>query len=192
MRCKRSSYLGVRLNAQSCAPRWRPKGREEHLEALHEAHTAYAKYYNAKYGFTGHVWESRPYISAMDESHMWNAIRYVERNPVRAGIVARAEEYLWSSAAAHCGLRDDILLSAEFPPEGVISDWSEWLRIDHSEEERRAIRNHLKTGLPLCSPQSLPELEAITGQNLHPQKRGRPRKNPSLTSNFLFSENKNY
>ena len=37
----------------------------------------------------------------------WAAIRYVERNPVRAGVVAVAESYSWSSAAGHCGLRVD-------------------------------------------------------------------------------------
>src|SRR5262249_30325668 len=68
--------------------------REDSISnALQTAHTAYAKYFNAKYGFVGHVWHSRPRMCAMDETHMWNAVRYVERNPVRAGIVSQAEEY---------------------------------------------------------------------------------------------------
>ena len=44
--------------------------------------------------------------------------RYVERNPVRAGLVARAEEHAWSSAAGHCGLRKDAVLAEDFPPGG--------------------------------------------------------------------------
>ena len=35
--------------------------------------------------------------------YLWSAIRYVERNPVRAGMVKKAEDYPWSSASAHCG-----------------------------------------------------------------------------------------
>ena len=38
----------------------------------------------------------------MDEGHAWQAPAYVERNPVRAGLVTAAESYAWSTAAAHC------------------------------------------------------------------------------------------
>ena len=44
------------------------------------------------------------FSTALDEAYTWSAIRYVERNPVCAGMVTRAEEYKWSSAAARCGL----------------------------------------------------------------------------------------
>jgi putative transposase len=144
--------------------------------ALHLAHTEYSAYFNAKYGFVGHVWQSRPGISAMDDRYMWNAIRYVERNPVRAGMVKRAEDYPWSSAAAHCGLRYDPLLSDDFPPPGVIDDWSKWLEIKDSDEEIRMIRRHTSTGRPWCTPEILIELEKLTGKKLKLQSRGRPRK----------------
>src|SRR5439155_10308876 len=124
-------------------------------KALHDAHTAYSTYFNSKYGFVGHTWQGRPQISVMDESYLWTAVRYIERNPVRARMVLRAEDYLWSSAAAHCGLRDDILLCTDFPPADVIPNWSEWLRIDDIEEEKNAIRRHLKTGWPWCTPETL-------------------------------------
>jgi putative transposase len=143
---------------------------------LHHAHTIYSHYFNAKYGFAGHAWDRRPHYCAMDEAHMWNAIRYVERNPVRAHLVERAEDYLWSSAAAHCGLRSDILLTDDFPPPGIIVDWSEWLRIDHTDEDKKAIRRHLSTGRPWGAPDFLVELEAITGRQVHSRKRGRPKK----------------
>src|SRR6059036_3677089 len=107
-----------------------PKTEESISKTLHDAHTDYSTYFNAKYGFVGHVWQGRTKMCVMDDLYMWNAVRYVERNPVRAGIVKRAEDYPWSSAASHCGLRDDILLSKDFPPAGVIEDWSEWLTVD--------------------------------------------------------------
>jgi putative transposase len=107
---------------------------------------------------------------------MWNAIRYVERNPVRAGIVARAEDYLWSGAAAHCGLRDDILLDPAFPPDGVIPNWAEWLRIDNSDNDRQEMRVHTFSGSPWYTPEMLVQLEALTGRQLRPRKPGRPRK----------------
>ena len=117
---------------------------------------------------------------------MWNAVRYVERNPVRAGIVGRAEDYLWSGAAAHCGLRDDILLDPEFPPNGVIPDWSAWLRLDHSEEERRQIRAHTFSGNPWCTPEFLIQLEKLTGHRFGPRKAGRPPKKKPVKGDRLF------
>jgi putative transposase len=164
-----------------------PHNQTSLSRTLHDAHTNYSRYFNSKYGFVGHAWQGRPHYSAMDESHMWNAVRYVERNPVRAGLVARAEDYLWSSAAAHCGLRDDILLSDDFPPRGVIANWSEWLKADNTEDEMKAIRHHLSTGRPWGTPEFLRQLEALTGRPLLPRKVGRPKKIPSQTNSSLFS-----
>ena len=144
--------------------------------ALHLAHTEYSAYFNSKYGFSGHLWESRSGIFTMDDSHLWNTVRYVERNPVRAGMVKRAEDYIWSSAAAHCGLRSDTLLSSDFPPSGIIDDWAKWLEIDQSAEEQRTIRRHTSTGRPWCTPELLIQLEKLTGQKLTLNDRGRPKK----------------
>jgi putative transposase len=47
----------------------------------------------------------------MDESYFLTAARYVELNPVRARLVAKAEDYPWSSAVAHLSGRDDIVIS---------------------------------------------------------------------------------
>ena len=143
---------------------------------LHDAHTNYSRYFNAKYGFVGHAWQGRAHYSAMDDDHMWKAVRYVERNPVRAGMVARAEDYLWSSAAAHCGIRDDILLTGGFPPPGIIANWSEWLRIEDAEGDIKLIRRHLSTGRPWGTPEFIQQLEALTGRHLQMRKMGRPKK----------------
>jgi putative transposase len=161
--------------------------REDSLSrALHLAHSSYTAYFNAKYRFSGHAWEGRPHMCATDEAHMWNAVRYVERNPVRAGLCERAEDYLWSGAAAHCGLRDDLLLDPKFPPEGFIKDWSEWLRIEHSDEDRVQLRSHTFTGSPWCSPEFLVQLEERTGRSLGPRKRGRPKKINKNSGGSLF------
>jgi hypothetical protein len=49
------------------------------------------------------LWQNRFYSCALDEVHLWTALRYVERDPVRAQLVTRPEDYFWSSAAAHVG-----------------------------------------------------------------------------------------
>ena len=165
-----------------------PKEEDSLSRTLHLAHTEYSMYFNSKYRLAGHAWQGRPDMCVMDESYMWNAIRYVERNPVRAGLVLRAEDYLWSSAAAHCGLRDDFLLDRDFPPPGVIEDWSKWLQIPHTEEEGGELRRHTFTGRPWCTPEFLIQLEGLTGRQLRPRKPGRPRtKNQGQTGRLPFS-----
>jgi putative transposase len=70
--------------------------------AFGQAHTDYARWLNLRRGETGHFWQNRYFSCPLDAEHQWAALRYVELNPVRAGMV----EWAWSSAAAHLGGRD--------------------------------------------------------------------------------------
>ena len=80
--------------------------REESLAILFgRANGRYAQAVNIRLGRCGHLWQARYHSCPMEGAHLWMGIRYVEENPCRAGIVARAEDYRWSSAAAH--LRGD-------------------------------------------------------------------------------------
>jgi putative transposase len=84
--------------------------------ALRRAHSIYARRFNAKYHFSGYLWQNRYYSCPLDESHTFAAIRYVEQNPVRANMVVLAEDYPWSSARAHSRGCADVLLSANWNP----------------------------------------------------------------------------
>jgi putative transposase len=91
------------------------------------AHTRYAQRLNRSRGRHGHVWQGRFFSSPLDEASLWAALRYVERNPVRARMVRRAETYAWSSAAAHCGRRADAVLTqapAWRDLLAAVTDWS--------------------------------------------------------------------
>lgn len=135
-------------------------------------HGEYAEYFNEKYEVTGHLWEGRFFSCVLDEWHFWQAIRYVERNPVRAGLVDRAENYEWSSAATHCGLRDDPLLKAIPPLPGSFGDWSAWLAIEELDADLAEIRKGTRTGRPCGSELFLKDLERKLGRVLVPNKRG--------------------
>ncbi len=63
----------------------------------------YAHYSNLRTGSTGRIWQSRYYSAPMSPLHLHYALRYVEMNPVRAGLVANPGSYRWSSAPAHFG-----------------------------------------------------------------------------------------
>ena len=51
------------------------------------AHRRFAAWQNARHGWLGHLWANRYFSTPLDETHLWRAVRYVERNPVRAGLV---------------------------------------------------------------------------------------------------------
>lgn len=79
--------------------------------ALKPLHMRYAQRVNRRQGWSGHLWQGRFFSSPLDDAYLWTAIRYVECNPVRAGMVQCAEDYRWSSAAAHCANKPDGLLN---------------------------------------------------------------------------------
>lgn len=148
--------------------------REDSLGlALHDAHSVYAMCFNSRHEVEGHLWQGRFYSCPMDDRHAWAAVRYVERNPLRAEIVQRAQAYRWSSAAAHCGLRKDALLTDDFPPPHVIEDWSAWLSKGERDEVVEHLRRHTQSGRPFGSQSFVDRLEHLLGRPLRPKKRGR-------------------
>jgi putative transposase len=151
--------------------------REKSLAgALKPVHARYAQHVNWTHQLTGRLWQGRFFSCALDDAYTWAAIRYVERNPVRAGLVDRAETYAWSSAGAHCGLRRDPLVAPLPEPTAAISDWSAWL--DEPDEDRMAasLRMHTRTGRPLGSTTFLNALETLLDRTVRPRKGGRSRK----------------
>jgi len=151
--------------------------REESLGlALRDAHTVYAMRFNTRTGLSGHVWQGRFYSCPLDDPHLWAATRYIERNPIRAGMIERAEAYKWSSAAHHCGLRHDPVLSPDFPPRGVIEDWHAWLSAPEDEAAITTIRQSTHTGRPCGSPTFIDQLQNLLQRTLRPKKRGRKHK----------------
>jgi len=148
-----------------------PERIDSLAKTIKEAHGEYSRYLNTKYGLVGHAWQGRFKSFPMDWDYSVYAVRYVLQNPVRAGIVARSEDYLRSSAAARCGLRDDSLIAPTYPLLDEIQDWSEWLKIADSKTDD-LIRRHTRTGRPLGVEAFVRKLESQTGRKLLPQKRG--------------------
>lgn len=154
--------------------------REDSLErAFKPLHMRHAQAINRRHRWSGHLWQGRFFSSPLDDAHLWAAIRYVERNPVRAKIVSRAEEYPWSSAAAHCGLGKDPILcgSTAWDSASVdISDWSAWLKEPDDAEKLQRLRRHAQKNLPCGCERFIERLETIAGRPLRARPTGRPRK----------------
>jgi putative transposase len=115
----------------------------------------------------------------VEESAVASVIRYVERNPVRAGIVEQAEQYVWSSAAAHLGLRADsrALLDLDWwKQRWTTAQWEEVLRSGEQEAELAAIRRATYTGRPWGSLDFVADLEKRLQRRLTARVGGRPKK----------------
>jgi putative transposase len=113
--------------------------------ALAPAHTRYAVELNRRQGGCGHLWQGRFASVAMDEAHLHACLRYVELNPVRAGLVDRPESWPWSSARAHLGLVADDLTDL-VPMQGRIDDWRAFLDGGLADADRDAIRTAERSG----------------------------------------------
>jgi len=148
------------------------RARSSISKALGNTHRAYSRRRNEETGVTGHLWANRFFSTALDDPHLWAAVRYVELNPVRARLVDKATDYPWSSARAHVGSSLDPLLDRERPFPGHIGDWAAWLNAGLEEQTAARLRANTATGRPTGSDGCLEELEARLGRPLRPRKRG--------------------
>jgi|1186.fasta_scaffold33042_2 putative transposase len=150
-----------------------PSSSEALRCAVGEAHRRYTGEVNRRERWTGHLWQGRFASFVMDDRHMIAAARYVELNPVRAGLVSRAGDYPWSSARAHLRGRDDGLVTAA-PLLERIPNWSGFLGSEPEMDFSAPCRKHETTGRPLGSDAFVEMLEERLGRKLAPRKRGPP------------------
>ncbi|ABK44473.1 protein of unknown function DUF1568 [Magnetococcus marinus MC-1] len=131
-------------------------------EVMRETHLRYARRINFSKGWTGHLWQGRYASTPMDEPHMLMAVRYVELNPVCAGMVEGAEHYRWSSAKAHMEGKDDSLVKVSLLLE-LVPEWSRFLKQGIGSKEQERIRLHERTGRPMGRDSFIEELESRLG-----------------------------
>ena len=157
-----------------------PRRPESLAVALKQVHGRYASYWNVAHSGSGHVWQGRFFSCPLEAGHLGTALRYAERNPVRAGLVAHPTEWAWSSAAAHCGMAapDACLDMTTWRKAWGEEEWRKFLEAGESEEELSALRRSTYTGHPLGSDKFISALEKRTARRLRPGKGGRPRNPP--------------
>ncbi len=147
----------------------------------------YVRWYNQRHGRTGTLWEGRFRSTVIEpERYLLDVMRYIELGPARAGLVADAATYPWSSLAHHLGQALDPL----------ISDHPEYWSLGNTPFERQAayaracaapldaavldgIRNATHRGWPLATPPFLDLLARRTERRLAPRPVGRPRRQPA-------------
>ncbi len=136
----------------------------------------YSQYFNKKLGKRGHLWQDRYFSCPLDEDHLYEVFRYIENNPVQAGIVKLAEDYYWSSARTHLlGKASKNIFLADYTKYlRKIDNWKEYLNTSPKEEIILKLKQCTKSGRPAGSEDFIRDLETRAGRKLTVQPRGRP------------------
>jgi putative transposase len=160
-----------------------PEERSSISSVMQYVGRKYVPYVNSKYGRSGTLWEGRFKASTVETSnYLLACYRYIEMNPVRAGMVAHADEYRWS------GYRHNALGESN----GLITPHDEYLALGKSldsraksyrglfdspisENQLREIRDFLQSGTPLGNSRFCEEIEAALTAHVGYVYRGRPR-----------------
>lgn len=153
----------------------------------------YCRYFNRVHGRTGTVFEGRFRSSVIDTGdYLLTCMRYIEANPVRAGLAAHPRDYAWSSFAAN----------ASGEPAGRLTPRPEYLALGADAAERArayrelsalpldapvldALRQGLDHDRPTGSNEFVARLGAAVGRVLGLPRRGRPRVGKSNLTPFF-------
>lgn len=144
----------------------------------------YVRYVNETYRRHGGLWEGRYRGNVIDsQAYLLLCMRYIERNPVRAGMVDHPASYRWSSYTANAlGVSNAILTAhAEYVALGRLPDdrqsaYRGLFEVDTASDEQARFRCALQTGTPLGNAQFKGQIEAALRVKVGFAQRGRPRK----------------
>ena len=156
-----------------------PKDSKLLARAIGEAHRRYTRMKNFLDGVRGYLFQGRFGSCVLDERHLLAAARYVELNPVSAGIVREAVDYPWSSARFHLDVSQGDALVRDKSLLGLVADWGEYLKGNDEPEVQTTLLRGIRTGRPAGSEQFVETIERLTGRNLGRRKAGRPLKRAS-------------
>lgn len=155
-----------------------PHHKTSLAKAIGQTDFVFAQYINEMFGRSGHFWQNRFFSCPLGPEHLWRALRYVDRNPVRTAIIRNAWEYRWSSAAAHTGMADSTGKLDWYWWERLSqsSDWRELLAGTESEADLTDLRQSTHCGRPLDSDAFIATSNSPMGRRLKPLPIGRPKR----------------
>jgi len=147
-----------------------PHDKTSLAKGIGVVHKKYTRMIHFREGWKGYFWQGRFFSVPLSDQYLYRAVRYVERNPVRARLVRSAEDYRWSSARAHVFNTKDPLISVNSPLLGI-DDWAAYLAEDDNKD-RELIARHTSTGRPLGDDAFIARIELLTGRILRKKKPG--------------------
>jgi putative transposase len=148
-----------------------PATHDSLARAIGEAHRRYTRRINFREKWRGHLWQERFASFPLDENYLLATARYIEMNPVAAGLVAYPGDYPWSSARAHLAGENDQLVQHASPLPAMVGNWRDFLSLS-DEDELEVLKRHERTGRPLGNDFFVDRLEGELSRPLRPQKPG--------------------
>lgn len=137
--------------------------------------TSHVRRYHRHYHGDGHVWQGRfKAFPIQADEHLTTVLRYVERNPLRAALVERAEQWRWSSLALRAQRPVPAILSPS--PVQLPRNWTATVNRPQTEQEVAALRRSIARGAPLGSALWQRRTADRLGLEQTLRPRGRPRK----------------
>jgi len=152
-----------------------PYKEDSLAKTFNTCHMRYSQYHNKKQQVTGHLWQGRFYSCPLDEGHLYEAIRYIENNPVRAKLAKDPSKWPFSSARHHLGCEKSILPLADIKEYLTIEDWDKYLKERNEQSIIEKIKASTLTGRPSGSDAFIDCLEKRFGIRLKPLPEGRPK-----------------
>ena len=154
-----------------------PTSKDSLAKAIGRTHFRYTQYVNRRHRRSGHLWQNRFSSCGLDKVHVWRALCYVERNPIRAKKVRVAWRYPWSSASAHATGADPagLLDMAKWRNTWSPARWKTQLRRADDPASTAALRLCTSRGRPLGSDAFLSRLERRLGRRVRALPVGRPK-----------------
>jgi putative transposase len=140
--------------------------------------TAHVRRYHRHYQGSGHVWQGRfKAFPIQQDEHLLTVLRYVERNPVRANLVERAEQWAWSSAPLWC--RKELPAYLLAGPVRYEGNWLAWVNRPQTDAEEADLRKCVARGTPFGGPLWQRRTAGRLGLESSLRPRGRPRITPT-------------
>jgi putative transposase len=154
-----------------------PQGDGDLSRWMHWVLNTHVRRYHQHYHSSGHIWQGRfKSFPIEQDEHLLTVLRYVERNPVRAGLVRRAEQWAWSSARHWKEANPPAYLSS-----GPVPRPTPWLaRVNQalSVAELEVLRRCVDRGTPYGKQSWSEQTARRLGLESTLRPRGRPRKQP--------------
>jgi putative transposase len=135
--------------------------------------TSHVRRHHRRHGTSGHVWQGRfKAFPIQRDEHLLTVLRYVERNPVRAGLVERAERWRWSSAWRG---RPASVVSPSPSPVDKPLNWLQRVNRPETDAELATVRTSVNRGAPLGGETWIRRTATRLGLESTLRPRGRPR-----------------
>ena len=151
-----------------------PRRPDSLARLVRSAHAVYAQEFNRHYERSGHLWQSRFFSCALGRDHVLTALAYVDRNPLRAAMVGKAEAYPRSSASAHLSGSDEagLLDFGELRQVRGFGNWRDQMDTPMEADAIERLRLSTQTGAPIGSQKFVAELRKKFHRNVEFRKRG--------------------